>query len=229
MLALLAATFVATHWIDGRDWQFVRLGRDSARPWMFALGIIVGAIAIGVPSLLLLAGHELRLVSAPPGSWLASAGWGVLVFLPAALTEELLLRGYIFAVLRESAGWRWAVIGTSIAFGLLHLGNPGVDAQSVLLVIIAGFFLSTILIVTESLYAAWMVHFAWNATMAEGLHSAVSGLQLPEPTYATVSSGPAWLTGGAWGPEGGVAAGLAMFAIMFYLYARHMSRLRLER
>ena len=224
-IALLASTYVCLHWIDGRDWSFVRLGRESARPPLLASGALMGALAIGVPSVVLLLSHELRVVDAPSGSWAAMAGQAALLLLPAALTEELLLRGYIFAVLRESVGWRWTLVGTSIVFGLLHLQNPGADAEAILLVIVAGFFLGAIVIVTESLYAAWMAHFAWNWVMAGALHTAVSGLGLATPNYRVVDAGPDWLTGGAWGPEGGLAAGLGMFAFLFYLFGRHMGRL----
>jgi membrane protease YdiL (CAAX protease family) len=185
----------------------------------------MGALAIGVPSVVLLLSRELRVEPAPPGSWGVTALQAALLLVPAALTEELLLRGYIFAVLRETVGWRWTLIGTSIVFGLLHLRNPGADAEAIVLVIIAGFFLGAIVIVTESLYAAWMAHFAWNWVMAGALHTAVSGLGLATPNYRVVDAGPDWLTGGAWGPEGGVAAGLGMFAFLFYLFGRHLGRL----
>lgn len=224
-LALVASTYVCLHWIDGRTWDFVRLGRASAQPSRLAAGTLMGALAIGVPSVVLLLTHELRVEAAPSGSWADTALRAALLLIPAALTEELLLRGYIFAVLRETVGWRWALIGTSIVFGLLHVQNPGADAEAIILVIIAGFFLGAIVLVTESLYAAWAAHFAWNWVMAAGLHTAVSGLGVATPNYRVVDAGPDWLTGGAWGPEGGVAAGLGMFAFLFYLIGRHLNQL----
>jgi hypothetical protein len=145
--------------------------------------------------------------------------------LPAAVGEELLLRGYIFAVLRESIGWRWTLIATSVAFGLLHMSNPGAEAESVLLVVLAGFFLGSVLLATGSLYAAITVHFAWNWVMAAGLHSPVSGIAIVAPDYRVVDSGPDWLTGGSWGPEGGLAAALSMFAVIIYIYGRHLRRM----
>jgi hypothetical protein len=42
------------------------------------------------------------------------------------------------------------------------------------------------------------------------LHSAVSGLPLPTPGYRLADNGPTWLTGGTWGPEGGLAAAAGM-------------------
>jgi hypothetical protein len=57
--------------------------------------------------------------------------------------------------------------------------------------------------------------------MAGALHIAVSGLPSNDPDYRVVDSGPDWLTGGKWGPEGGVAAVVAMFLVLFYLYGRY--------
>jgi hypothetical protein len=69
------------------------------------------------------------------------------------------------------------------------------------------------------------VHFAWNWVMAAWLHTSVSGIAIIAPDYRVVDAGPDWLTGGAWGPEGGLAAALSMFAVVIYLYARHLRRM----
>lgn len=225
-VAILAATFVSLRWVDGLDWNFVLLGRSAAQPALLTSGFLIGMVAIGVPCLALLLAHELRVVPAASGSWPVAAAEMALVLVPAAAAEELLTRGYIFSVLRETIGWKNTLVSTSIVFGLMHLRNPGANPETITVVIIAGFFLGTVLLVTESLYAAWMAHFAWNWTMAGGLHTSVSGLGVTAPDYHVVNSGPAWLTGGSWGPEGGVAAALGMFAFLFYLHARYHSRLQ---
>jgi hypothetical protein len=75
-------------------------------------------------------------------------------------------------------------------------------------------------VVYDSLYAAWAAHTAWNWVMAVPLHAPVSGLRFEAPDYRTVSAGPEWITGGAWGPEGGFAAVLGMMAGLAYLYTR---------
>lgn len=223
--AVLLATLASLFWVEGTSWDFVLLGHDAARPARLVAGALIGAAAIGIPSAILLLADELRLAPSTPGNWWAAAWRSAVVLLPAALTEELLVRGYVFAVVRQSAGWKWALIGTSVTFGMLHLSNPGVSAQSVLLVITAGFFIGMIALVTNSLYAAWMAHFAWNFVMAGLLHTPVSGLAVPSPNYRVLDNGPDWLTGGMWGPEGGVAAGIGMFTFIFYLYGRHLRRL----
>jgi len=173
-----------------------------------------------VPCALLLALGWLRPVSAEDGSWWGAAGALALQLAPAALFEELLMRGYAFAVLRESAGTAWAVALTSVIFGVLHLWNPGADVRSTALVTLAGVFLAAVVVTLGSLYAAWLAHLAWNWTMAAIFHAPVSGLAFAMPDYRVVDAGPDWLTGGAWGPEGGAAAAAGMTLALLYLYAR---------
>ncbi|HVZ77333.1 MAG TPA: type II CAAX endopeptidase family protein [Gemmatimonadaceae bacterium] len=221
---LLGGHAIALRSIDRQPWSAVWLGRDAARPAAWVEGWGIGALAIGLPCAALLVAHELRMEAAPAGSWLASAARVAWFLLPAALMEELLTRGYVLAVLRDAWGWRWALAATSVGFGLLHLANAGATAESITMVALAGVMLGAIVLATRSLYAAWMAHFAWNWVMAGVLHSAVSGFPMETPNYRMVDAGAGWLTGGAWGPEGGVAAAAGMMAGLTYLYARRARR-----
>ena len=226
-LGLLGGTAVAVRWVDKRPWQEVWLGGDAARPRMLVFGFAIGMLAIGLPIVALIAAHWLRSEPAAGVSVWGPAVRVSMLLLPAALLEELLTRGYLLSVLREWLGWTWAIVATSVGFGLLHLANNGVTAESVGLVMLAGFFLAAVLFATRSLYAAWMAHFAWNWTMAVLFHTAVSGYPLESPRYRYVDAGPDWATGGEWGPEGGVPAGLGMITGMGYLFARRR-RLRVQ-
>jgi membrane protease YdiL (CAAX protease family) len=216
---LLGGTAISVRYVDKRPWSEVWLARRDARPSLLALGFIIGLFAIGVPTAMLVAAHWLRDAGGPPGSWIGAAFRVTLTLLPAALVEELMTRGYILSVLRESWGWLWAVVATSVGFGLLHLSNTGANAESVGLVTLAGFFLAAVVWATRSLYAAWMAHFAWNWTMAVLFHVAVSGYAMEAPGYRYVDAGPDWATGGAWGPEGGVLAALGMLAGVVVLFS----------
>lgn len=224
-LGILIAHFFMLRTVERRSWNYVWMDSSAARVPVLLNGALLGAIAIGVPSAVLLLAGELQAVPSAPGNWWAATGLSLGNLLPAAFGEELLLRGYIFAVLREAVGSRWTLVSTSIVFGLMHVPNPGADGQSILIVMLAGFFLGSILLATKSLYAATAAHFAWNWLMAAGLHSPVSGMPMGSPDYRVVDAGPDWLTGGRWGPEGGFAAALGMFAVLVYLHARPLRRM----
>ena len=224
-LGAILATAAMLFWVEHKSWDYVGLDSRAARPELIGRYALLGILAIAIPSLLLMALGQLRAVAAAPGSWWAATGLTFANLLPAAAGEELLLRGYIFAVLREAIGWRWTLIATSVVFGLLHVPNPGADAESVLLVMLAGFFLGAVLLATRSLYAAIAAHFGWNWAMAAGLHTPVSGIPVLAPDYRVIDAGPDWLTGGGWGPEGGLAAAVSMFSVVVYIYARHLRRM----
>jgi membrane protease YdiL (CAAX protease family) len=224
-LGAILATAAMLFWVEHKSWDDVGLDSRAARPELIGRYALLGILAIAIPSLLLMALGQLRAVAAAPGSWWAATGLTFANLLPAAAGEELLLRGYIFAVLREAIGWRWTLIATSVVFGLLHVPNPGADAESVLLVMLAGFFLGAVLLATRSLYAAIAAHFGWNWAMAAGLHTPVSGIPVLAPDYRVIDAGPDWLTGGGWGPEGGLAAAVSMFSVVVYIYARHLRRM----
>jgi membrane protease YdiL (CAAX protease family) len=225
LASVVLATWIMLRRVEKLPWSTVGLDRGAASPSLLLKGLAFGGLTIGVTCLLLLAIGMLRIDKTVPGSWWGEALRSTLVFLPAAFFEELFIRGYVFAVLRRAAGWKLALIVTSVVFGLLHAWNPNPDAASILAVIVAGFFLGAIFLATRSLYAAGAAHFAWNWIMSGALHIAVSGLPSPDPDYRVVETGPDWLTGGPWGPEGGLMAVVAMFIVVFYLYGRYLNRM----
>jgi membrane protease YdiL (CAAX protease family) len=225
LLGALFAHQVMLRWVDKGQWSFVGLARSQAAPWRLAVGLLVGSLAILIPSGVLLLARWLVAEPSAAGAagetmaWWRFAGLMALFFLPQSLGEELMSRGYLFATAREAIGWRGALLLTSVIFGALHSWNPGADVQSIAVVTLAGIFLGGILLLTDSLYAAWMAHFAWNWAMAAVLHTAVSGLPFTAPDYKVVDGGPDWATGGVWGPEGGAGAVLGMIVGLWLLFA----------
>jgi len=220
LASVLLATFIMLRRVDDRAWSTIGLGRANAAPSLLTLGLVVGALGILIPSGALLAAHWLQ-VTPPARTGGSSLGFGIgtaLLFLPQSLSEELISRGYAFSAVREAIGPVWALVISSLVFGGLHLYNPGANARSFAIVVLAGVWLGSIVVLTRSVYAAWMAHFAWNAGMVSVLHAPVSGITFPAPDYAIVSNGPEWATGGAWGPEASVFAAIAMLASIYAVY-----------
>jgi membrane protease YdiL (CAAX protease family) len=224
LLAGLAATAIMVRSIDVRPWCDVGLGREAARPRARDEGLILGGVTIGAACAALLVLGWLRIVPATPGSSLVAATRISAFLILAALAEELISRGYLLTAVRDATGAWPAAAFTSLLFGVAHLRNPGVTVESFVNVTLAGVFLAAVRLTFDSLYAAWAAHAAWNWIMAVPLHASVSGLVFDAPDYRTVSSGPAWATGGTWGPEGGVAAAVGMLAGLAYLYRSRRRR-----
>ena len=135
----------------------------------------------------------------------------------------MIFRGYLWRVADDAAGAHVALWATSVAFGAVHLLNPGATAQSLTIVVLAGVALGVVRQVTDSLPAAWAAHLAWNWGMAAVAHAPVSGLPFEAPGWRFVPSGPAWWSGGSWGPEGGAVSLLVLLvAVMWH----HRTRAR---
>ena len=224
VIGLLVAHRVALGRIDRLPWSAAGLGRSAARPGLVAWGFLLGALAIGIPSVILLAMGQLRLEPQPDGGAAAEALRALVMLAPLAFMEELIIRGYPLMVLREAWGPAPAVGITSLVFGLLHVGNPNSSAGAIAMATLAGVMLAAIVVSTNSLYAAAAAHLAWNWVMAAILHVPVSGIGVQTPDYRLVDAGPDWVTGGGWGPEAGAGAALGMVGVLSYLHVRRIRR-----
>ncbi|MGD2047626.1 MAG: CPBP family intramembrane metalloprotease [Gemmatimonadota bacterium] len=139
--------------------------------------------------------------------WLTGA-LGALAFLaiPAA-AEEALLRGYPLQALAEAWGPLGALAATAVVFGALHLSNPGVTVVGTVNVAVAGIFLGIVYLRTGSLWWATGAHLGWNWAHGYLADVPVSGLELLDaPLYEGSMTGPDWIGGGSFGPEGSLVA-----------------------
>ncbi len=222
VVAFLAAHAVMLRFVDRQPWSFVWMNGGAAKAGLLGGGLLIGALAVGIPSALLIAVGWLDITDAP-GTWAADAFAVAMFLLPAAVVEELMMRGYPLAVLREALGAGWALLITSVTFGVLHAANSNASVRALVLVTVAGVFLGMIVLALRSLFAAAAAHFAWNAMLAVVLHAAVSGEDLPGGDYRVIDAGPDWATGGTWGPEGGLGA-VAGMLVAAAILARRVRR-----
>jgi membrane protease YdiL (CAAX protease family) len=207
------ATWLVGRVLDHRSWAELGWRPRGGVPRALGAGTALGAVmAAGAVGLALLAGGA-RFTAT--GEW---AGWGKAAlplgvgFLLAALTEELMFRGYPLRRLADALGAGPATAVGAIGFGLAHLGNPSATAFSTLNVALAGVWLACAFFSPGAMPLAWGAHFGWNATLALGFRAPVSGYAFPVPAVAYRAGARSWIDGGAFGPEGGIVATLVMLA-----------------
>ncbi len=197
------------------------LGRlDLLWPRQLMVGAVLGAGLMAVPALVF---GVLGVVS-----WrfnadgLSAIGPVLAVLAAAAVTEELMFRGFVFQRLIDGIGAWPAQIAVGAFFVLTHsealkgIGDLGFLAG-------ANIFLASILfglafLRTRSLAMPLGLHFAANAMQGPVLGFGVSGSD--EPGLLTVVShgGPDWLTGGAFGLEAsvpGIVCVIAMIGVVW--------------
>jgi membrane protease YdiL (CAAX protease family) len=173
-----------------------------------ALGLVMMAVLMGALALTGL--YDLSLVGSAPPAW---AGLGLA--LQAAVTEELWMRALLLRLLWRAFGPVPAFAVAAVAFGALHLVNPGATALAGVTVAVAGLMFCALYALTGRLWVPIGLHLAWNFAQGYLFGTAVSGKDLGGSiAVSTAHAGaPAWLTGGAFGPEASVAALLLVSAV----------------
>jgi membrane protease YdiL (CAAX protease family) len=149
--------------------------------------------------------------------WLVQSGKTVLILAPAALSEELMFRGFPLVVAARALGRGRAVVLLSVMFAVAHFQNftvahiqaPELIAAGLGNIALAGIWLSLAFFSPGGMWTAVGAHLGWNATLAT-LAAPVSGLPFDIPSIDYRMGHPAWLTGGAFGPEGGLLATLTL-------------------
>ncbi len=137
-------------------------------------------------------------------AWLERATGLALLLAVAAAAEELLFRGYAFQVLVEGAGVWVAVILSSLAFAGVHVDNPSVGKLALVNIALAGVLMAVAYLRTRSLWVAIGLHWGWNWFQSAVFDLPVSGIAFDVPGYDALVLGPDAMTGGAFGPEGGL-------------------------
>ncbi len=193
--------------------------------WSTVLGIgLFGAV---LASIALIGEYTVHGLGAPTGAI------GLLGFMAgAAVTEELVFRGILFRIVEARTGTWIALTLVGLLFGLLHLLNPNATLVGALAIAIAaGGMLTAAYVATRKLWVPIGLHFGWNFAASAIFSTEVSGSDTPQGLLDATVSGPALVTGGAFGPEGSVFAVafgvLATGAFMWLAYRRgHVIPLR---
>ena len=163
------------------------------------LGSAFGAMLVGTCAVLVVLTSDVR---HEPG---AGFPWRevLAVYIPAAVHEELLFRGYPFQKLHR---WRRgvAIVFVALVFAALHMGNVAVSWLGLTNIFLGGILLG---LAYERYGRLWFpigLHLAWNVMSGPILGHEVSGYDSMATVLVERGHGPGWLTGGEFGIEGSV-------------------------
>ncbi|HWN99739.1 MAG TPA: CPBP family intramembrane glutamic endopeptidase [Blastocatellia bacterium] len=233
LVATVVATAVCALLLEHRS--FGSVGFKLHRGWLrdCLLGCVIGGASIALAVGMIKLGGAVAFepathLGAPIAqrSMFLAAAVAALLFLVAAAFEELLFRGFAFQALLHNIGPVAAVALTSVPFGIAHLANPSATAFSTINTILAGVWLGAAYLATRSLWLATALHFSWNFVMAFCFGLPVSGLVTVDRMALVYgrSGSPEWLSGGSYGPEGGVAATAVLIAVTLLIWRSRVFR-----
>jgi membrane protease YdiL (CAAX protease family) len=207
IVPILVATLIVTLLYDRMPLAWVGLAPHRWTGRELAAGTLLG-IAMALLAWSPAALHG-RVFTAPP----APAGFVLDLFfflLLSAALEELLFRGYLFQRLVELTGPLLATLLASAGFAAAHLWNPGITAFALVNIFLASILFTLAYFRTGSLWAPIACHAGWNMTLALVVGVPVSGQDFGGILWRTIDASPQWIGGGTFGPEGGVAATVAL-------------------
>jgi membrane protease YdiL (CAAX protease family) len=225
LIMLVPALFVG--WLCGKYLEilpFKALGISAYGRWIrhLILGLTIGAItlllALGLA--MVLTGTTFEFSTSATEDIFRSLAISAGVFALAATAEEVLFRGYILQTFARSGLAWFAIILTAIFFVVVHLGNPEAGLLSSLNTALAGIWFGVAYLKTRDLWFVTGVHFIWNWLQGSVFGIEVSGLTAiaPHPVMREIETGPAWISGGPYGLEGGVVATIAILISTIAIY-----------
>jgi hypothetical protein len=188
-------------------------------------GLLLGALMFGgAVGLMAAFGFTASEEGDPAQQGLAALGGVLIVFLGwmvQGAAEEALTRGWILPVL--GARYRpWVgILVSSLIFAILHGLNPNLSVIAMINLALFGVFAALYALREGSLWGISALHSVWNWVQGNFFGFEVSGSGFGGGTLLNLmETGPDWITGGAFGPEGGLAVTavliLGMLAALFW-------------
>ncbi len=153
-------------------------------------------------------------------------GTSLVFFMLLSVMEELLFRGMLYRILETELGIWWALGITSILFMTAHVFNENISLPGLLSATLGSLIFGLMYSATGRLWLPISFHMFWN--FSQNFYGvAVSGND--DLTHFIKSNlvGPAWLTGGDFGPEASLITIVVCFTWVLLLVRYHVKRSRL--
>lgn len=222
--------------IDGRTLAGFGFSRWPRALGETALGFAVGGLTMSaIVGIMALKGWYHGRPEMMTGALASSLGNTLAIFFALAIFEEAVYRGYFFQTLERRWGSDIAFAATMVTFGLMHLtiDIPGASTSLKLIgalsiAVEAGILFAAAYLLTRRLWMPIGIHCAWNFFEGPVYGTPVTGSNLGQTLFDGHVTGPAWATGGGFGPEASIPAllvGTAIGLLMLWIAQRRRHRL----
>lgn len=178
----------------------VRLHIISAPIKNCAIGIVTGVIWLGTVTIISTLTGTMKILEKSTISMLWLWIFSVLI---NTIMQELLVRGYLYQMLKSNYNGIVAAVITTALFTFMHGGAFEAGIVPVLNVLTMSLLMTIVLEYTQSLIAPIFMHFIWNGVGAIILGGVLLADDYPH-LYLTEFTGNVLLSGGAPKMEGSV-------------------------
>lgn len=187
------------------------------------LGLAIGAGSMTLVFLLLLFTDSAQVLTWTP-QWNSSFLVMLAMYILVGYSEEIVCRGYIQGVMKQTHNPILIVLVPSILFSLMHSANSGMGLIPYLNLFLIGLYLSLITLSSGSLYPAIGYHIFWNFFQGPVYGFSVSG-GMESGLLSTYMKGNSLLNGGAFGPEGGLIVTAVILLMLGVWYWKNQAQL----
>ena len=213
LVAMLVAGWVMTKFVNGKPFGAIGLSFHPAMFRELGIGVLIGfAMILGVFLAEVISGClSVSWRGLTPVSVVRVLILSFITFGIGVVAEEVAFRGYLFQTMIQAVTFLPATVLMAILFALVHRLNPGITWLGLVNVGIAGVWLSIAYMKTRSLWLPIGLHWAWNFSQTTMFGLPTSGIDGASfRLLDVVQRGPEWVTGGVFGPEGGVLVTLSL-------------------
>ena len=196
--------------------QFWTLGYEAKNALMkYGRGFLFGALMFGgAVGVLAIFGGVAFEAGDPTQQGVAALGGVALVLIGWVVqgaAEEVLIRGWTLPVIGARYKPWIGLLVSSLVFALLHGLNPGLSAIALVNLALFGVFAGLYAMREGSLWGISALHSVWNWVQGNFFGFEVSGTNAGGGTlFNLMETGADWLTGGTFGPEGGLAVTIVL-------------------
>lgn len=202
LLMLVGYLSVAVLVLRWRNLPLSLLGmslKGRGKDLLAGLGVAVFLYAVGFGTSLLMGIVGIASVQWVPRDLLGT----LLFFLLVAVTEEVMLRGFVLGRMLSAGMNRFVALFLSSAlFSAMHLFNPNFALLPFVNILLAGCLLGASFLYTRNLCFPVVLHWFWNWLQGPVLGYEVSGMDSGETLLTLRLTGSDLLTGGSFGFEG---------------------------
>jgi membrane protease YdiL (CAAX protease family) len=201
LITMILAAYILVSFVEKRP--FYTLGFEKAHILRdISLGTVIGSLWLAASIGILWLGGWISPQKSVPISLPIVMLAGIALFINV-ITQEIMVRSYIFQTVQTHFGVIAAVIVSSLLFAVFHAGAIKGSWLAALNVFCAGLLFGVAYVVTKNLWLPIAIHFAWNFVV-----DPVLGLSLGAQNPFRVNwkfltlNGSSLFTGGAFGLEG---------------------------
>lgn len=229
-IVLLLSAYISLKWFENKSIKDIGLTFNKNAIIEVSIGVFLAFLLMGIIFIIELSLGWIKVIGfawnyCSPSTYIIFLCKSIILFTSVALSEEIFTRGYVLNELESYKGRTFAIIVSSIIFGLFHLSNA-VGTWAFYIVpfslSLIGVLFAMLFYTKKSLWIPIGFHFSWNIFEYEIFSLTGSGGK--SIFFVTELTGPKFwvgLSNSSFGPEVGALGILITSISILVLYMKY--------